>query len=34
VVTGNGIIAGLIVFFIAWVLREAQELKEEQALTV
>ena len=34
VVTGNGIVAGLIVFFIAWVLREAQELKEEQALTV
>ena|ERR1700733_4375985 len=35
VVTGsNGIFAGLVVFFIAWVLREAQELKEEQELTV
>ena len=35
VVTGsNGIFAGLVVFLIAWVLREAQELKEEQELTV
>jgi hypothetical protein len=31
---GQGIFAGLVIFFIAWVLREAQELKEEQALTV
>lgn len=34
VFTGNGIFGGLVVFFIAWVLREAQELKEEQELTV
>jgi hypothetical protein len=30
----NGIFAGLVVFFVAWVLREAQELQEEQELTV
>lgn len=34
IVTGDGIFGGLIVFFIAWVLREGQELKEEQELTV
>jgi Protein of unknown function (DUF2975) len=34
IVSGNGIVAGLIVFFIAWLLREAQELQEEQELTV
>lgn len=33
-VSGSGIVAGLIIFFIGWVLREAQELKEEQELTV
>ena len=31
---GEGIFGGLVVFFIAWVLREGQELKEEQELTV
>ena len=31
---GEGIIGGLVIFFIAWVLREGQELKEEQELTV
>jgi Protein of unknown function (DUF2975) len=31
---GNGIFCGLAVFFIAWVLREGQKLKEEQELTV
>jgi hypothetical protein len=31
---GAGIFGGLIVFFIAWVLREGQKLKEEQELTV
>lgn len=30
----DGIFSGLIVFFIAWVLREGQKLKEEQELTV
>lgn len=30
----GGIFGGLIVFFIAWVLREGQELKDEQELTV
>jgi hypothetical protein len=34
IVSGDGIVAGLIVFFIAWFFREAQELQEEQALTV
>ena len=34
VVTGHGIFGGLVIFFIAWVLQEAQELKEEQELTV
>lgn len=33
-VSGNGIVAGLLVFFVAWLLREAQELQEEQELTV
>jgi hypothetical protein len=33
-VSGNGIVAGLMVFFVAWLLREAQELQEEQELTV
>ena len=34
-ITGGGaIFAGLVVFFIAWVLREGQKLKEEQELTV
>jgi Protein of unknown function (DUF2975) len=31
---GDGIFGGLVVFFIAWVLREGQKLKEEQELTV
>jgi hypothetical protein len=31
---GDGIFSGLVVFFIAWVLREGQKLKEEQELTV
>ncbi len=30
----NGIVAGLIVFFIAWLFGEAQKLQEEQELTV
>jgi hypothetical protein len=34
IVSGNGIVAGLMVFFVAWLLREAQELQEEQELTV
>jgi len=34
IVSGNGIVAGLGVFFVAWLLREAQELQEEQELTV
>jgi len=33
-VSGNGIVAGLMVFFVAWLLREAQQLQEEQELTV
>lgn len=33
-VSGHGIVAGLVIFFIAWLLREAQELQEEQKLTV
>jgi hypothetical protein len=33
-ISGTGIIAGLIVFFVGWVFREAQELQEEQELTV
>jgi len=33
-VSGDGIVAGLAVFFIAWFFREAQELQEEQELTV
>jgi hypothetical protein len=31
---GGAIFSGLIVFFVAWVLREGQKLKEEQELTV
>ena len=31
---GDGIFSGLLVCFIAWVLREGQKLKEEQELTV
>jgi Protein of unknown function (DUF2975) len=31
---GDAILCGLVVFFIAWVLREGQKLKEEQELTV
>jgi hypothetical protein len=31
---GDGILGGLVVFFIAWVLREGQKLKEEQEMTV
>jgi Protein of unknown function (DUF2975) len=34
IVSGNGIVAGLIIFFVAWLFREAQELQEEQELTV
>lgn len=34
IVSGNGIVAGLTIFFVAWLLREAQELQEEQELTV
>lgn len=33
-ISGSGIVAGLVVFFIGWVFREAQELQEEQELTV
>ena len=33
-ISGDSIMAGLIVFFIAWVFREAQRLQEEQELTV
>jgi len=33
-VSGDGIVAGLAVFFIAWFFREAQALQEEQELTV
>jgi hypothetical protein len=33
-VSGNSIVAGLTIFFVAWLLREAQELQEEQELTV
>lgn len=33
-VSGDAIVAGLIVFFVAWFFREAQELQEEQELTV
>jgi len=33
-ISGDGIAAGLIVFFVAWFFREAQELQEEQELTV
>lgn len=31
---GDQILTGLVVFFIAWLLREGQKLKEEQELTV
>ncbi|HUA64558.1 MAG TPA: hypothetical protein VME24_01845 [Alphaproteobacteria bacterium] len=31
---GDAILAGLLVFFIAWVLREGQKLKDEQEFTV
>jgi hypothetical protein len=31
---GGAIFSGLLVFFIAWVLREGQKLKEDQELTV
>jgi hypothetical protein len=34
IVSGDAIVAGLIVFFVAWFFREAQELQEEQELTV
>jgi hypothetical protein len=34
IVSGNGIVAGLTIFFVAWLFREAQELQEEQELTV
>jgi hypothetical protein len=33
-ISGNGIVAGLIVFFVAWLFGEAQKLQEEQELTV
>lgn len=33
-ISGSGIVPGLIVFFIGWVFREAQELHEEHELTV
>jgi hypothetical protein len=32
--TGGGIFSGLIILFMAWLFREAQELQEEQDLTV
>ena len=32
--SGNGIVAGLIVFFVAWLFGEAQKLQEEHDLTV
>jgi hypothetical protein len=32
--TGGGIFSGLIIIFMAWLFREAQELQEEQELTV
>lgn len=31
---GDEILAGLVVFFIAWLLREGQRLKQEQELTI
>jgi hypothetical protein len=31
---GGGFFAGLTLIFVAWLLKEAQELQEEQALTV
>jgi hypothetical protein len=34
IVSADGIIAGLTVFFVAWLLQEAQKLQEEQELTV
>ena len=34
ILSGDGIGAGLVVVFIAWLFREANELKEEQELTV
>jgi Protein of unknown function (DUF2975) len=34
IVSGNGIVAGLVIYFVAWLFREAQELQEEQELTV
>jgi phage shock protein PspC (stress-responsive transcriptional regulator) len=34
IVSGNAIVGGLAVYFIAWFFREAQELQEEQELTV
>jgi hypothetical protein len=30
----GGLFAGLILIFVAWLLKEAQELQEEQELTV
>ncbi|MGO9584949.1 MAG: DUF2975 domain-containing protein [Limisphaerales bacterium] len=34
IASGNAIVGGLAVYFIAWLFREAQELQEEQELTV
>jgi hypothetical protein len=31
---GSGLFAGLILIFVSWLLKEAQELQEEQELTV
>ena len=34
VLGGSGLFAGLILIFVSWLLKEAQELQEEQELTV
>ncbi len=33
-ISGDGIIAGLVIIFIAWILDEARKIQEEQELTV
>jgi hypothetical protein len=34
VLGSSGLFAGLILIFVSWLLKEAQELQEEQELTV
>ena len=34
IISGDGIVGGLIVFFVAWIMGEAQKIQEEQELTV